>query len=379
MFIEPESSQIVSERIRSKLEAAGLFANATGSKVRTISDVFLSERVDILRDIRFIASNAFLTTATGGYLDLIGRDLFGLSRLGDTQASATEADGNILLYVNSGVLADFLPSDIGGPYVPTGLELTDNTNSVRFTTNKKLYIENATTQVFISAIAVESGVIANIPAGALININVDGLNVRNLSAITNGSNEESDDNYRFRISLGYVSAERNNSTAVRLAALSVPGVSNVIIRNAIYGPGTIQVLVIPAGNSVSQSVLNLVQENINAIKPLETAVFVDAPDYISVAVAYSFFGRVITAEERNLLLRNAKSSVSNLLANTTSNSIFDPSTVILQILNGLPGLVGRVEKLCINGIPQNTKRYTLQADEILILDITEQEPIRVYA
>lgn len=379
MFIEPEPSIDVADRIRSKLESVGLTASSTGSKVRTIVDVFLSERADALRDIRFIASRAFLSTASGGYLDLIGRDLFGISRLGSTAASVTEIDGNILLYTNTGVLADFLPNDLGGSYVPTGVELTDRTDSIVYVTDKKLYVENAATQVFISAAAISSGGTNNMPAGALIAVSINGVSVRNLSPITNGSDPESDDNYRFRISLGYVSAEKNNITAIRLAALSVPGVSNVLVRNIAYGPGTAQVLVIPEGNSVSQSVLNRVQENVNAVKPREMNVFVDAPDYISISIAYAFFGRILTPEERGLLTRTIQANAASLVASTGGGATFDPNSAILPSLSVVPGIVGRVEKLCVNGVPQPSKIYKLDIDEILILDITEQEPIRVYA
>jgi len=140
-----------------------------------------------------------------------------------------------------------------------------------------------------------------------------------------------------------------------------------------------QVLVIPEGNSVSQSVLNIVSQNIDSVKPREVSVYVDAPDYISVSIAYSFFGRILTSEERAALTRNIQTNAARLIADATGETTFNPNDAILPSLQNTPGVVGRVEKLCINGVPEASKRYTLSTDEILILDITEQEPIRVYA
>lgn len=379
MFIEPESSQSVSDRIMKKLEAIGLTANNSGSKIRTIVDAFLSERIEIMRDIRYVSSKSFLSTADGAYLDLIGGDLYGINRLPITPASVTEVDGNIMIFSTNGPLSTYLPVDTGGYYVPVGMQLIDKTGEVIFSTDKKIYIENAATQTFVSATANTSGIFSNIAPGGLVTTDRTGISVVNLSAIANGREEESDENYRYRISKAYVASELNNINAIRLASLSVPGVAEVIIRNFAYGPGTVQVLVLPEGNSVSNSVLSQVKFNIDAVKPKETAIYVDVPDYISVSVAYAFFGRVLNDIERSLLVSQIKNNVSNLIANTRGGSTFNPSDIILSSLEGIPGIVGRVEKLCVNGVPQNNKIYNLGIDEILILDITEQEPIKVYA
>lgn len=379
MFIESESSNNVSNRIRQKLSFAGLNAFSTGSKVRTIIDAFLLERIDLVRDIRSVASKAFLSTTDGGYLDLMGEDFFGLPRLGESLASATEVDGNINIFALTGTLSDHLPADGGGSYVPIGMEIRDPTGNFVFITDKKLYVENAATQAFVSASAQELGQAFNIPAGILNNTSISNIAANNYSPITNGQDGETDENYRYRISKAYVASEANNLTAIRLASLTVPGVADVIIRNFRYGPGTVQVLVIPEGNSVSNSVINRVAENINAVKSKEVAVFVDAPDYISVAVEYSFSGRALTMEERSLLENQVRAVTVAGVSSATTSTVFNPSNFILSALRDIVGVVGRVEKLCINGRPIPEKRYTLAEDEVLILDITEQEPIRVYA
>lgn len=52
---------------------------------------------------------------------------------------------------------------------------------------------------------------------------------------------ESDDDYKYRISKQTLTLEHANETAVRLAVLSVPGVSDVIMREYSYGTGSFSV------------------------------------------------------------------------------------------------------------------------------------------
>ncbi len=376
MFLEQESTVVVSRRVIDKLEAAGLNASTPGSHIRTLLDIFLEERVEILRDIRFVASAAFLSLARGAYLDMLGRDLFGLVRTLPNPASATEIDGNILVTSSAGPLANFLPVDSGGYYIPVGIRILDITGEITYTTNKKIYVENAATQAFISAQADQSGPSYNVPAGALVSIDLNGVNVSNLSSIANGAPQEDDDNFRFRISNAHLGAQGRNETAIRIAALSIPGVSNVVINNAAFGPGTIGVLVIPAANSVSVSTMEAVRAAISRVAAREVSVIVDSPVYLSFSVEYAFSGINLSEPEKNSVKNQAISNFSNLLSGASDGTTIDPNSIVSNIVAGFPGLQGRATKLCVNGIPQLTKKYRLQGDEIGIFDITESEPVR---
>lgn len=377
MFLEQESSFVVANRVIDKLEKAGLNASTPGSHIRTLIDIFLDERVEILRDIRFVAGNGFLSIASGSYLDMLGRDFFSLIRAVANKANATEIDGNILFTASAGALANFLPQDAGGTYIPIDVRIEDISRQITYVTNKKIYIEPAATQAFVSAEAEVAGTTGNIPAGALISLDINGITVSNLSSISNGSADETDDNFRFRISNAHLGLQGRNETAIRVAALSIPGISDVVINNGAFGPGTISVLVIPDANSVSSSTTQAVIAAIGRVAARETTIIVDEPIYISLSVEYSFAGINLTNSEKVSIKNTAISRFSQLLSDTNLSGLIDPNTIIPEILAGFPGLQGRATKLCANGIVQLNKKYQLEGDELALLDITEPEPIKV--
>ena len=378
MFIDPEPQSAVQDRIYRALESMSISASSTGSKANTLVTAFLEERAHVLRDTRSVVSQALLKDASGGFLDLLGQDFFNNERIEEGPASVTDIDANLILSVDTGSLSDYLPIDGGRYYVPTGISIKDVTEQIEYTTDRRIYVEEFANRVYISATSVQNGVFANVPAGALTSIEIDGVEVTNLAAITNGSEVESDNNYRFRLNNSYIGNEDSNETALVNAALSIPGVSDVVSRPRVNGPGTVQLLIIPEGSSVSQSVLDLVRDAVSTSNSEETVVFVDAPTYVSIRVEYSFSGRALTEEERTRLTLSIQSIAKDDFANVGFDGILDPSLSILPALSTIPGIIGRVQKLCIDGRVIPSKVYQLGQDELSILDITQPEPIKVF-
>lgn len=378
MFLDPEPAAIVTDRIRRALLARGINAYDEGSVAKTLSDVYMDERANDLRDVRFVGRSSFLGTAENGFLDSIGEDVFNVERGKEAQSFSTELDGNVLVYVTTGVLADNLVADARGFYIPVDTILSDSTNSIDYITDKRIYIEQAATRAFISVKSVITGPAANVPAGALVRIDIDGIQVTNLTSINNGSSIEGDDNYRARLSRSFVAAQGSNFDAIEQAALAVPGVSSVSVQPRVNGPGTAQVIVIPEGNTTSQSVLSLVENAIDVVKSEETTLFVISPDYLSVSIDYSYSGRSMTRDEIDFLIGSTQSQARDYLSSLSFGDIIDPSFIILSALSDIVGVIGRVEKLCVNGVPIASKTYTLAQEELVILDITKLEPIRVF-
>lgn len=380
MFIEQTAPAVVADRIFSKLNVQGLNAFSTGSTVRTVVDAFLDERIDILRDIRFITSNAFLRAAEAGYLDLLGEDMFGMSRLEATAPNVSAEDQNVLITTTSGVLSDYLPFDNGIGYkVPIGTTISDATGEIQFQVTEDTYLEDDfATSVFVAVDGLETGTVYNVAAGVLTTISIEGLNVTNLGAIANGQDEESDNNYRYRISQAHLASERGNETAIRLAALSVSGVSDVVINTSIYGPGVVYMLVIPEGNTVSPSTVDRVRGRVLAAAPAGSKIIVEGPRYVSVYIEYQFGGVQLTETQQITIQNRLKSRVGALLSNAEVATDINPALVLPAIFEEFPGVTGRVYKLCIDGIPQQNKRYTLKDDELAIFDITVAAPVRAY-
>jgi len=380
MFIEQTAPSTIADRVFSRLSVQGLNAFSTGSVVRAIVDAFLDERIDILRDIRFVTSSAFLRSAEAGYLDLIGEDLFGLSRLEAVPANVSAQDQNVLISTTTGVLADYLPFDNGIGYkVPEGTVITDTTGEISYQVSADTYLEDDfASSVFVPVIGLEVGEVYNVSAGALTSIDIEGLSVTNLGAIANGQEVETDNNYRYRISQAHLASETGNETAVRLAALSVTGVSDIIINTDQFGPGVIYILVIPEGNTVSPSTVDRVRGNVLAVAPAGSTVIVEGPKYVSVYVEYQFSGLQLSETQQLTIQNNLKREFGTVLSTASVGDLINPSEALDPVFAANPGVTGRVLKLCIDGIVQQDKTYTLKDDELALFDITVTEPVRVY-
>lgn len=76
-------------------------------------------------------------------------------------------------------------------------------------------------------------------------------------------NNESDNDYRYRISQQCLVLAESNETAIRLAALTVDGVYDVKLKPYAMGTGTFTVIVILDNGYNTELVLNAVNNNIN--------------------------------------------------------------------------------------------------------------------
>ena len=74
---------------------------------------------------------------------------------------------------------------------------------------------------------------------------------------------ESDDDYRYRITRQVLSSASSNETAIRLAALSVEDVQDVVMKRYVLGVGSFALLVLTDDPNTQQSILEKVKEAVN--------------------------------------------------------------------------------------------------------------------
>lgn len=83
----------------------------------------------------------------------------------------------------------------------------------------------------------------------------------NCDRITN----ETDDDYRFRITKQILTTATANETAIRMAALSVDGVQDIVLKNYSYGAGSFSVLVITDKPKTSELILMAVRSAVEKV------------------------------------------------------------------------------------------------------------------
>lgn len=252
---------------------------------------------------------SYLDGANGQYLDFIA-DMLGVQRLGEQPASIASTEQNVKFYVDVGTFGDInggLPITIpAGTIISTGDASTGVTYVVPYTT----ILSSSDTFAYIAAESTRTGSDQNVGADQLIfhnftnyaGVGNNSLKVTNDAEITVAQDVESDTNLRYRCSNAVLAAEAANETSLRLAALTVPGVADVIIIPFYQGIGTTGMLMKSVTPSVPQGLVAAVQNVVDAQKAMGEIVNVRGPNETG-------FSCVVTLTLRRKLSPNDESSI----------------------------------------------------------------------
>jgi len=226
---------------------------SNGSRARILLQIINQRIGEAYSTLKFNTAMGFLTTSTGIFLDLLGT-IVGVTRRTSTTAVVDAEDENVKFYVATGTLKSKLPTGI----IPLGTLIQNADGSIQYQTTEPIEFDAVTDHAYVSVASVTPGAESNVGNAVLTvhSLGVPDVLVTNEKNISSGADVESDDNYRFRIANSRAVNESANLTAVRVAMLPVPGVSDVKITE--YA-GLMDALIVPATNYVSESIVNACQ------------------------------------------------------------------------------------------------------------------------
>lgn len=322
-------------------EALGYIVNGTditntnvGGITRSLIEIInknISDYYDVL-DINM--AMCFVSSSQGYYLDLIG-GLFSLTRTPASQASSGATQQSQKFYVVSGVLFDYIPSGV----IPAGTTVSTSDGLIVYTVTSNTNFAAAATEVYVPITSVGYGNQYNVPAGVLTSNSLGLADVftTNNTAIVNGSSTESDGNFKYRIMNATLSAERANSASVKLAALSVNGVANVIVRPYARGIGSYDVIVIPTSGIANASLILSVQTAIEAVQAVGMKGTAIAPTIVPVNISVTLiFTRDATSFEQRSAKSLVKSSIERYMINIPLGGTFILNELRQQIMDVSP-------------------------------------------
>ena len=251
--INTRTKEEIVARILSALESnANISATSPGSIARAFAESFGTEMFYLYESFKEAINQTNLSTASGRSLDLIG-ELYSVQR---------KTISDQLIYDRSTANIEFF-LDIANPgdiIIPKGTLVYNDVGSFSsaqysYTVVGDIVILSGSTRAYgaVQPNFQSNDYVASVgsltrhnyisPPGSLVFCN-------NPKEIYPVLNSESDDNYRRRI----VSSVKINATgtaeSLRFAALSVKGVRDIRIREASYGLGSCDVIIVPevAGN-----------------------------------------------------------------------------------------------------------------------------------
>jgi uncharacterized phage protein gp47/JayE len=323
LFAETES-KIFGDIIFDIVNETNITRASPGSKARTIASS-LSRKLDRMwRQFDLNIVQSYVTGAEGRYLDLIGV-LMGCPRLGETPATATASQKIVRFYVDVGTFGGINGGD--SIYLPKGTVISTQAygEGTRYRLPYAVILASDQVEMYVPAEAMATGTASNVGAKQLIyhdftdyTESVQGaLKVTNESEILVGNDIESDTNYRFRLANRILSAEAANETAIRLAALVVPGVADTVMLPYYRGIGSYDMLIKATTPRPPAGLITAVQEAITRVTAYGCVPSVRAPVDLGLSLVASvvFRKRLSPTEASNVLgtvTRNVTDYINNL-------------------------------------------------------------------
>ena len=240
-------SQILVSILDGLEKNAGISAIYPGSVARAFAEAFSSEVADLYESFRFTMMQLDLTTASGRNLDLIG-DLYGVQRKSITVESSAERQsfniefridkqysGNVIIPAGTMVYNDvttylskqYMYKLSGQVVIPAGSTRAYGRVEPNFSDNSYVAPRDSLTKHdFVS------------PSSVIVYCS-------NPKEVYSNITSENDANYRRRIVASMRSRTTGTAESVRFAALAVPGVKDVRIREGSYGIGSCDVIIVP--------------------------------------------------------------------------------------------------------------------------------------
>ena len=321
--------------VSSSLQALSAQTNITqlspGSKARFILDTVNREQAAQFQIFDVSLVQAFIKYADGKFLDMFG-DLLQIPRINSTHAE--DSSNNFMFYVQTGTFGDI---NQGNDFsIPANQQISTvplDTNTVtpgiveqpiiRYKLVDSITLRANQSVAYVAVRAETEGLGSSIARNVLNRHSFSSyassaqnkLKCTNTFAIQNGTNRESDASYRFRLLGAFRAKSLANRSAIRLAALSVAGVSDVIDVLAEQGPGSVSVYVQGLTPTTGPRLLEEVAVAVGEVASWGVRVFVFAPTplgiQLGVKVNWSPRATQIQVAEGYTIMRQAVENYMN--------------------------------------------------------------------
>jgi len=340
IFAERES-KIFGDILFDLVNDTALTRSSPGSKTRALAQAVAKKLGRMWTQFDANIVQSFVNGAEGRYLDFIG-SMMGLPRLGEKPASVSRDDKLVKFYTDLGTFGTINGGSSiiigGGQIISTLPDQTGTLYKMPFTT----ILPNDISEYFVAAESLFTGEAANVGKDTLTNHDFTGytdylnktLKVTNVGEIFMSRGLESDSNYRFRIANQVLAAEKANLTAIRLAALSVPGVADIITIPYNRGIGTFDLLIKATTPRVPEGLIPVISSAVSQVSAQGIVPYVRKPREIGMSMVGTITTKKrLTAEEQSAIISAATESVRSYIDNLDIGEEFILNEIIERVLS----------------------------------------------
>lgn len=379
-MLDFETREATLRRMLGRGRSANLPGLLVGQTFRSMATILADEFQGLNYQFKTALANGLPTTSSGPYLDMMGESLFGLERQGASACFTQASDQNVMFYAESGTLFDYVEKiGDGRGRVPQGTLVFDQAQN-EFMVIADVYVLPGDVKVFASVEATFPGRSKNVPANALVFHNLDPrIKVNNKYDISNGQDVEDDNNYRFRIMQAHLASQGGNRASINQAVAGVPGISRFIVTENVNGPGTVEILLLPAGNRIQPSILELARQTVQAMAPAASIVSVREPDYVEFEMTIKISMRGGTAYLGSAVQQATRAVALQHMSSIDLGGVLDTDALRQSILTALRQYqvtAATVVCLSLNGQCSPYGSIRLGRRELLTPSSSSPDPVR---
>jgi uncharacterized phage protein gp47/JayE len=352
-FFSRSKQDIVIDGLQKLRQNTGITQMSPGGKARFFIDTVAEEHSSMNEVFDANLLQAFLSSSEGKFLDFFG-DMLQVPRLEPVNARSV-AD-NFMFYVDTGSFGDInngtdfsvpagtrvMVPPYDGTIITPGLTSSED---VLYRLKESVICKAEESFVYGKIEATVEGRFGNVPSGVLKLHNFTGyanaasglLKCNNRYSIDSGDERETDGAYRFRLMQAFRSKERATRTAIRLAALSVPGVSDIQMVAREQGPGTFSVYIKGLTPTPSPQLIESVTFAINSVGGEGEKAFILPPSIIGVEFIVHVNWRPNTSDlEKNSQYNTIRENIESFLNGMNIGGFLTLDSVVSVILSSAP-------------------------------------------
>ena len=356
---ENQNVEAVKARILSAIQEGQGLSSMAGGFADGVSGPVAEEISRVYQALNAVPSMLFVDESSGGYIDLVGRQYYNITRRSGTRA-----------------YCDISFAGTPGLTIPAGTAFL-TAGGLSFALMAQVVLgDTGTGSGRLEAAQVGSAY--NVEAGTVdrMYVNLPGLTGYTNEAAEGGTDEESDAALLARIQERVQRPPTSgNGYQYRQWALEVPGVGNAKVVELPDGPGTVSVTLVDSNyDEPSEEIVAAAVTHINEERPIGAAVTVAAAQALAVTVAatVTLSAGADRAAVKAAFEQALSAHLRTLIDEKFSTVYYDPDddavytllyNRVLAILLSVPGVVN-FTALTVNG---GTADMTIPPDQIPVL------------
>jgi uncharacterized phage protein gp47/JayE len=368
-FLTKDRDTILRHALEKLVATTPLTSVAPGSIVRSLVEVITTELGDLYAILDFNSSMSFVSTAQGRALDLLG-SLYDVQRKTLTEiATIDQSLGAFYFYVDSPAFADIV--------IPAGVQIrtdTDNTLGDQFvyTSTDIVRIPAGRTRAFASIRPAFTDSVFTAGMNTLVKHSFPSpvgtaVKCTNPKPIQAQVGFENDDAYRARLVKAVRTAAGGTNEALRFALLGLPGIRDVRVRDAVFGLGSFEVVVVPENNALTDAVLVGAALTLQRLRPVGVQMSLKTPDLKPIEIDASVVVRNVGGVNKADIAKRVEIGIvryintllagDTLIYNQLIQAMLDSADVVTDVV---------VTGFRINAVEQLRRNVGAEPDEQII-------------